>query len=125
MSETKGPSFFLCGVDELNEGERRKFAVGSSEVLLIKLDGKIFAIEPMCTHDGTDIARGKFDPIPGTLECSKHFAVFDVRTGTPLRGPFGADGDTQPPLRLYEFSIDSGRIMLKAKQEWGIVSEDS
>ncbi len=125
MNEAKESSYFLCGVNDLHEGERRKFMVGSSEVLIIKLDGKIFAIEPMCTHDGTDIARGKFDPVPGTLECSKHYAVFDVRSGMPLRGPFGADADTQPPLRLYNISIDSGRIMLSARQEWGIVSEDS
>ncbi len=125
MNEANESSFFLCGVNDLSEGERRKFAVGSSEVLIMKLDGKIFAIEPMCTHDGTDIAQVKIHPVPGTLECSKHYAVFDVRTGTPLRGPFGADGDTQPPLRLYDFKIDTGRIMLSAKQEWGIVSEDS
>ena len=122
MTEGKESSFFLCHASELREGERRKFVVLGNEVLLVKLDGKVYAIEPMCTHDGTDIARGKFSSVSGTIECSKHFAVFDVRTGTPLRGPFGADGDTQPPLRLYTIKEDSGRIMLEAEQEWGAIS---
>lgn len=121
MNDDKESSFFLCDSNELHEGERRKFVVHGNEVLLVKLDGKIYAIEPMCTHDGTDISRGKFSPVSGTIECSKHFAVFDVRSGTPLRGPFGADGDTQPPLRLYSIKEDDGRVMLRAKQEWGVI----
>ena len=111
----------LCGENELKEGELRKFDVRGVDVSLLKLGGKIFAFEPLCTHDGTDISRGKFDRVSGTLECTKHFAVFDVRTGTPLRGPFGADGDTQPPLRLYRIAFDSGKIMLEANQEWGTI----
>ncbi|HEY6283246.1 MAG TPA: Rieske 2Fe-2S domain-containing protein [Nitrososphaerales archaeon] len=122
MSEVEG-RFFLCKVSDLREGEPRKFVVKGSDVLLLKLDGKIHAIEPMCSHDGTDISRGKFAPDSGTLECPKHYAVFDVRSGAPLRGPFGADGDTQPPLRLYRIRIDSDRIMLEANQEWGVIPQ--
>ncbi|MDA4126452.1 MAG: Rieske (2Fe-2S) protein [Thaumarchaeota archaeon] len=122
MSELEG-RFFLCKVSDLVEGEPRKFVVHGSDVLLLKLDGKIHAVEPMCSHDGTDISRGKFSQHSGTLECPKHYAVFDVRSGTPLRGPFGADGDTQPPLRVYRFKIDSGRIMLEANQEWGVIPQ--
>jgi len=123
MSMSKESPFFLCKESELKDGESKKFVVEGYEVLLIKLDGKVHAIEPMCTNDGTDISRGKFNPFAATLECPKHYAMFDVRSGTPLRGPFGADGDTQPPLRLYRISVDSGRIMLDAKQEWGIISQ--
>ncbi len=122
MSELEG-LFFLCKVSDLVEGEPRKFVVHGSDVLLLKLDGKVHAVEPMCSHDGTDISRGKFSQYSGTLECPKHYAVFDVRSGTPLRGPFGADGDTQPPLRVYRFKIDSGRIMLEANQEWGVIPQ--
>jgi 3-phenylpropionate/trans-cinnamate dioxygenase ferredoxin subunit len=122
MSEVAG-RFFLCNVSDLREGEPRKFVVEGSDVLLLKLDGQIHAFEPMCSHDGTDISRGKFSPQSGTLECPKHYAVFDVRSGTPLRGPFGADGDTQPPLRLYRIKIDSDRIMLEANQEWGVIPQ--
>jgi len=123
MSETEDSPLFLCNESDLQEGERRKFIVNGYEVLLVKLDEKIFAIEPMCTHDGTDIARGKFNTVSGELECPKHFAVFDVRSGIPLRGPFGADGDTQPPLRLYKFRNDNGKIMIEDEQEWGTISE--
>lgn len=123
MSRAEKRSFFLCKVSDIQEGETRKFVVQGNEVLLIKIDDKIHAIEPMCTHDGTDISRGKFNPISGTLQCPKHYAMFDVRTGTPLLGPFGADGDTQPPLRLYRITVESGRVMLEASQEWGVISD--
>ncbi len=110
---------FLCSENDLQEGKPKKFVLDGPDVMLLKLSGQIHAFEPMCSHDGTDISRGKFDTLSGTLECPKHYAVFDVRSGTPLRGPFGADGDTQPPLRLYRITFDSGRIMLDANQEWG------
>jgi 3-phenylpropionate/trans-cinnamate dioxygenase ferredoxin subunit len=110
---------FLCSEGDLQEGKPQKFVLDGTDVMLLKLSGEIYAFEPMCSHDGTDISRGKLDTSSGTLECPKHYAVFDVRSGTPLRGPFGADGDTQPPLRLYRITFDSGRIMLEANQEWG------
>ena len=122
---TKGNSRFeICAASELSEGERRKFVVHGNDVLLVKIDGKIHAIEPMCTHDGTDISRSKLDPIAGTIECQKHFAVFDIRSGEPVRGPFGADADTQPGLRLYKIAIESGRVMLEAEQDWGTISPE-
>ncbi len=116
-------SFFLCKVSDIKEGESRKFVVQGNEVLLIKIDDKIHAIEPMCTHDGTDISRGKFNAVSGTLQCPKHYALFDVRTGVPILGPFGADGDTQPPLRLYRVTVESGNVMLEESQEWGAISD--
>ncbi len=119
-------SFFLCNTSDLHEGQLKKFVVKGYEVMLIKLDDKIHAIEPMCTHDGTDISRGKFNPVSGTIVCPKHSAMFDVRTGEPLLGPFGADGDTQPPLRLYKITIeDSGKVLLEVNQDWGIISESA
>jgi len=122
LNEAGGrPSFSLCRTSELQEGERRKFVVNGNEILLVKIDGEIFAVEPMCTHDGTDITRGKFDPVSGIIECQKHFARFDIRTGIPLVGPFGADGDTQPPLRLYKIRIENDHVHLEANQEWGVI----
>ncbi len=125
MADGEESSFDLCAESEIEEGGRRKFVVHGNEVLLVRIDGKISAVEPMCSHDGTDISRSKFDPVSGTLECPKHFALFDLRSGTPLRGPFGADGDTQPPLRLYKIKMESGRVKLEAKQDWGVISPDA
>jgi len=121
LNELGKSSFSLCKTSELQEGERKKFAVNGNEILLVKIDGRIFAVEPMCTHDGTDISRGKFDSVSGVIECQKHFARFDLRTGIPLVGPFGADGDTQPPLRLYKIRIENENVLLEADQEWGVI----
>lgn len=121
MNELRKSSFSLCKASELQEGERRKFVVNGNDVLLVKVDGRILAVEPMCTHDGTDMSRGKFDSVSGVIECQKHFARFDVRTGTPLTGPFGADADTQPPLRLYRIRIEDDQVLLEANQEWGAI----
>ena len=123
MSQARKSSFFLCKTSEIQEGQPKKFIVHGNEVLLVKIDGKIHAVEPMCTHDGTDISRGKLDPVAGTVECPKHYAMFDIRTGVPLLGPFGADGDTQPPLRLYKIKIESDSVHLEANQEWGVISD--
>ena len=44
-----------------------------------------YAIEDICTHDGGPVAEGRLD---GTvIECPRHGATFDVRTGAALTFP--------------------------------------
>lgn len=55
------------------------------ELLLCNVDGKLYAIEDVCTHDGGPLDQGKLEG--ETVVCPRHGATFDVRTGDALTLP--------------------------------------
>jgi nitrite reductase/ring-hydroxylating ferredoxin subunit len=70
----------------------------------------IYAIEPMCTHQGTDISKGKLNPSGNTIKCPLHGVIFDVRTGSCLASRYGIDGDNFPPIRTYKVKVVSNEV---------------
>ena len=117
-----GDSIFLCKTSEISEGRNKKFVISGNEIVLVKLDGKIHAIEPICSHLWSDLSHGKFNARARTVQCPLHGAIFDISTGAALMGPFGCDGDMLPPLRLYKFRIEQDSVLIDRRQEWGDIS---
>ena len=75
----------ICSCSELLPGEYRVAEVDGARVAVFNVDGEIYAIEDVCTHDGAELTGG---PLVGhQIECPRHGARFDVRSGEVLRGP--------------------------------------
>lgn len=53
--------------------------IGDEEVALCNVDGQIFAIANVCTHDGGPLGEGLLHG--DEIECPRHGARFSVRTG--------------------------------------------
>lgn len=110
----------LCSLNELNKSQNGlKLVVNGSEILLVKCGKDIYAAEPICTHLGTDLSRGKLNQNARTLKCPLHGALFDVVTGSCLSGNYGSDGDTFPSIRIYKIRVDQENVFLERNQEWG------
>ncbi len=75
----------VAQADEIPDGARKVVAVGEYEVLVVNVGGEYFAIEDVCTHDGNELSDGEL--VGHTVECSRHGARFDLRTG---KGTFPA-----------------------------------
>ena len=55
-------------------------------VALFNLNGEIYAIEDVCTHDGGPLVEGTI--VDGCeVQCPRHGARFDIRTGAAVRFP--------------------------------------
>jgi 3-phenylpropionate/trans-cinnamate dioxygenase ferredoxin subunit len=54
-------------------------------VLLCNVDGDIYAIEDVCTHDGGELDQGELEGC--RIMCPRHGAFFDVTTGAALTPP--------------------------------------
>ncbi len=75
----------VCGRDELLPGEFKIAYDGDTAIAVFNIDGAYYAIEDVCTHDGGELAGG---PIEGfEVECLRHGARFDVRTGAATCPP--------------------------------------
>jgi 3-phenylpropionate/trans-cinnamate dioxygenase ferredoxin subunit len=57
----------------------RPFTVDGNEILVCNVDGKFYAIDDVCTHDGGPLDQGMLEGYCAV--CPRHGATFDVRTG--------------------------------------------
>jgi|SRR5579872_4157567 len=76
---------FAAKASEIPEGTTKQVVLDGTEVLLCKCDGKVYAIDDVCTHDGGHLEQGFLDGC--AIECPRHGARFDVRTGEVLALP--------------------------------------
>ena len=71
---------------EIPTGGSKLVEVDMVRVALFNLDGTIYAIEDVCTHDGGPLVEGRV--VNGCeVECPRHGARFDVRSGAALKFP--------------------------------------
>ena len=70
---------------ELGPGSWRVLDVDGAQVAVVNVDGEFFAIEDVCTHDGGELTGGTLCGFE--IECPRHGARFDLRTGAALCAP--------------------------------------
>jgi 3-phenylpropionate/trans-cinnamate dioxygenase ferredoxin subunit len=72
--------------------------------VLANVAGEFFAIDDICTHDGGPLGEGMlFDH---QVECPRHGAMFDLRTGRPTTLP------AVLPVRTYPTRVDGDTVMV-------------
>lgn len=70
---------FVGTRSELLPGEFKVVWDADTAIAVYNIDGDLYAIEDVCSHDGGDLAGG--DVHGFEVECPRHGARFDVRTG--------------------------------------------
>lgn len=75
----------VSALSELLPGEHRVVWDGDVAIAVFNIDGVLYAVEDVCTHDGGDLATGEL--VGYEIECPRHGARFDVRTGAVLCPP--------------------------------------
>ncbi len=70
---------------ELPSGGKKLAEVDGRAIAVFNVDDAFYAIDDVCTHDGGPLAEGEL--IGCEIECPRHGARFDVRTGKPLCMP--------------------------------------
>jgi 3-phenylpropionate/trans-cinnamate dioxygenase ferredoxin subunit len=92
--------------DEIPLGQKKIVEVDGTLVVVVNLDGVLYAVEDVCTHDGGPLGEGKLDGCE--LICPRHGARFDVRTGAATRMPAIA------PAPTYEVRVQDGDVLVEA-----------
>jgi 3-phenylpropionate/trans-cinnamate dioxygenase ferredoxin subunit len=77
----------IGSLDELPPGSRKVVDVDGVEVVVVNVAGNVYAVEDVCTHDGTPIAEGDIDDARAEIVCPRHGARFCLRTGKALCAP--------------------------------------
>ena len=92
----------VTSVNDLPIGATKKFTLQSGDILLANVDGKIYAVDDMCTHEDSSLSLGC---LKGELvSCTLHGSRFNVRTGEPMEEP------ATESLQRYKVRIHNKRI---------------
>jgi 3-phenylpropionate/trans-cinnamate dioxygenase ferredoxin subunit len=102
VSALTGNYVTVARVGEIPEGGVKLVRLDDQPIAVFHLDGGYYAIDDVCTHDGGPLVEGKLDgPV---IECPRHGARFDVKTGAVLCLP------AISPVAIYEVKIEGDEI---------------
>src|SRR6188472_3698685 len=83
----------------------KEVQVDGESVCIANVDGKYYAINNICTHEGGPLADGNLEGYE--VECPWHGSKFDVRTGEVTNPP------ANEPEPAYEIKVDGTQILVK------------
>ena len=89
----------------LMNGQNRVIDVDGTDVAIFKINNEYFAIEDVCSHDGTEIASGMLDG--DEIICPRHGARFCIKTGVVKSAPAYED------IHSYPIRIVEGMVQIK------------
>lgn len=89
---------------EVAPGTTRKVSVDGIDILVCNAAGAFYAIEDVCTHDGGELDQGELSGCE--IECPRHGARFDIKTGEALTLP------AFEPVRTFPVRIEAGAVVI-------------
>ncbi len=92
----------VCADGELLPGEYKVVWDGDTAIAVYNLQGSLYAIEDVCTHDGGELAGGEVCGFE--IECARHGGRFDVRTGEATKVP------PTEPVASFPVRVDGGTV---------------
>ncbi|NOX38566.1 MAG: non-heme iron oxygenase ferredoxin subunit [Calditrichaeota bacterium] len=73
-------------------------------IALFRLEDGIYAIDDECSHATASLAEGRVDD--HIVECPRHGARFDIRTGKHLSFP------AVTPVKSYPVKVENGNVYI-------------
>ena len=97
-----------ASISDIPEGGKELVEVDDRLVILFRVDGEVYCIDDVCTHDGGTLSDGKHEGCE--ISCPRHGARFDIRTGAALCMP------ATQPTATHEVRIDGEDVMVKINE---------
>ncbi len=94
----------VARVGEIPEGGVKIVRLDDQPVAVFLIEGRYYALDDICTHDGGPVAEGTLDGYE--IECPRHGARFDVRSGAALCLPATA------PVPTYAVKVTGDEIQV-------------
>jgi 3-phenylpropionate/trans-cinnamate dioxygenase ferredoxin subunit len=95
----------VAKADELKPGEYRIVDIDDTEIAVINCEGQYYAIADVCTHDGGELTGGDIEGCE--IECPRHGARFNIKTGEALTPP------AYEPVETFPVRIAAGMVQVR------------
>ena len=100
--------FKVATKGEIPDGAKKLIESDERLVILVRVGDDYFCIDDVCTHDGGTLSDGNHEGC--IIECPRHGAKFDMRTGKALCMP--ATQDTV----AHEVKVEGEDILVKINE---------
>jgi 3-phenylpropionate/trans-cinnamate dioxygenase ferredoxin subunit len=101
----------VAKTSELPDPGKMLAEVGERLVVLIHAADHWYALDDVCTHDGGPLSEGPLDVAAGTIECPRHGAKFDIKTGAARTMP------ATKPTVSHEVKVDGDQVLVRLCDE--------
>jgi len=89
----------------LKTGKMLRVNVGEQNILLANVDGEIYAVEDMCSHEDASLYNGALKG--RCVECPLHGSHFDLKTGEPQQEP------ATEAIKTFSVKIENEKIWVQ------------
>jgi len=90
---------------EIPKNKMKVFKVEDHEILVVNVEGELYALENRCPHMGYPLYFGRLEG--KVLTCGFHYAKFDVTTGKSLGSV------TDKPLKKFKIKIQNSLVQVE------------
>jgi 3-phenylpropionate/trans-cinnamate dioxygenase ferredoxin subunit len=102
--------YHVAATNEIPPGYAKVVNVGDLSLAVCNVAGEFFVIDDHCTHDNGPLGEGRL--VGDQIECPRHGARFNVRTGRVTRMP------AVRPVKTYPISVENGAISIDIEDAW-------
>jgi 3-phenylpropionate/trans-cinnamate dioxygenase ferredoxin component len=94
----------VATTDEIPNGSRKLLEVDGRAIAVFNIAGTYYCIADVCSHDDGPVAEGTLEG--DEIECPRHGARFDVRSGKVLTFPAIVD------IPAYPVRVEDGEVLV-------------
>lgn len=92
-------------LDEIAPGDKKVVEVEGQSILIVNVNGKVYAVSNICTHEYAELANGFV--VEDTVTCPLHLSRFRLDTGEVLNPPAATQ------LKTYKVVLQGNEIFLE------------
>ena len=95
----------VANKNDIQPSHMKEVQFDGENICLVNVEGKYYAINNICTHEGGPLADGTLEGYE--VECPWHGSKFDVRTGEVTSPP------ASEPEPTYQVKLDGNSVLIK------------
>ena len=94
----------IAELSDLAAGEMMVVEVGGERVLLVNVEGNVYACDDICSHAFASLSEGDLNGVE--VECPLHGSAFNVTTGEAVTPP------ADESIKIYQLRVEGQDILL-------------
>jgi 3-phenylpropionate/trans-cinnamate dioxygenase ferredoxin subunit len=98
----------VAKTSDLPDPGKKLVEVEDRLVALFHVQGRFYAIDDVCTHDGGPLAEGELSGYE--IACPRHGARFDIRDGRVLSMPATVN------TAAHEVRVEGGNVLVRLRE---------
>jgi 3-phenylpropionate/trans-cinnamate dioxygenase ferredoxin subunit len=106
MTNKKSSWVFAIDDNKLEDNIMKLVNIGKTPILLVKKQGKFYALYNKCAHMECPLSAGSLEGF--AVKCPCHDWRFDIRTGEFIDAP-----EIKNPV--YQVKVDKGKVFVKVR----------